>query len=454
MIVHRSSIAEQHRTDYIEMLKAKIRDKTAKVGVIGLGYVGLPLAVEKGKVGFEVVGIDQNVSRVAQVNHGDNYIKDVKDEELAELVDNLKIVASTDFAKLEKADVIVICVPTPLTITRDPDISYIVNVTNEIAKYLRPGQLVTLESTTYPGTTSEVILPKLEATGLKAGKDFFLAFSPERVDPGNKRFTTKNTSKVVGGITPACLDVAKTFYEQTIVNVVPVSSPEVAEMTKVFENTYRAVNIALVNEMMLLCDRMGINVWEVIDAAATKPFGIQTFYPGPGVGGHCIPIDPFYLTWKAREYDFHTRFIELAGEVNIQASYHVVGKVARVLGEAKKALNGAKILLLGMAYKKDIEDYRESPSLKVADLLVREGAEISYHDPHVPAVHAHPPYTLNMDSVELTAKLLGEADCVVILTDHSEVDYNFVARHAKVIVDTRNAMKNVSREYGDKIKRI
>ncbi len=435
-------------------LTNKIRARTAKVSVIGLGYVGLPLAVEKGKVGFEVIGIDQNPSRVDQVSCGQNYIRDVKDDELDALVTEAKIVATTDFARLRDADIIVICVPTPLTVTRDPDISYIMNVTNEIAKYLRQGQLITLESTTYPGTTTEVILPKLEATGLKVGVDFFLAFSPERVDPGNKRFTTKNTSKVVGGVTPACLDVAKTFYEQTIMNVVPVSSPEVAEMTKVFENTYRAVNIALVNEMMLLCDRMGIDVWEVIDAAATKPFGIQIFYPGPGVGGHCIPIDPFYLTWKAREHDFHTRFIELAGEINIQASYHVVGKITRVLGQQKKATNGAKVLLLGMAYKKDIEDYRESPALKVAELLVKDGAEVIYHDPYVPEVHAHPPYTLNLESVTLSEHTLRWADCVVILTDHSGVDYDFVARHAKAVVDTRNAMKNVSWEFRKIITRI
>jgi UDP-N-acetyl-D-glucosamine dehydrogenase len=345
-------------------------------------------------------------------------------------------------------------VPTPLTITRDPDISYIVNVTNEIAKYIKAGQLITLESTTYPGTTSEVILPKLEATGLKVGQDFFLAFSPERVDPGNLRYSTKNTSKVVGGITPVCSDVATTFYSQTILKVVPVSSTAVAEMTKVFENTYRAVNIALVNEMMLLCDRMGIDVWEVVDAAATKPFGIQTFYPGPGVGGHCIPIDPFYLTWKAREHDFHTRFIELAGEINIQASYYVVEKVNRVLSKTKKALNGANILVLGVAYKNDIDDCRESPALKVIDLLLKENANVTYHDAFIPEIKAHPPYTYAMNSVDLTDEAIAAADCVVITTKHSNVDYNRVVKHALAVVDTRNACKDINADLKYKVTKI
>ncbi|MCE5286209.1 MAG: nucleotide sugar dehydrogenase [Pelosinus sp.] len=440
--------------DNIEVLLSKIYDKTAVVGVVGIGYVGLPLAVEKSKVGFDVIAFDRNPKRVSQVNAGENYIKDVKDEELKFLVSEKKLAATTDFALLTNVDVIVICVPTPLTITRDPDISYIVNVTNEIAKYLKVGQLVTLESTTYPGTTKEVILPRLEATGLKAGIDFFLAFSPERVDPGNKRFTTKNTSKVVGGITSNCLKVAATFYAQTISKVVPVSSTAVAEMTKVFENTYRSVNIALVNEMMLLCDRMGIDVWDVVEAAATKPFGIQTFYPGPGVGGHCIPIDPFYLTWKAREYDFHTRFIELAGEVNIQASYHVVHKVNRVLSANNKALKGAKILILGVAYKKDIDDYRESPALKVMDLLLKEKAEVLYHDPFVPKLRAHGLYNWNMDSTPLDKEILSHADCVIITTEHSAIDYNFVVANAKAIVDTRNACKAVDNQYKSKITKI
>jgi UDP-N-acetyl-D-glucosamine dehydrogenase len=448
-----SQIIEQYSVN-AHILKAKIQKKIAKIGVVGLGYVGLPLAVEKGKVGFEVMGFDQNSQRVDQINRGNNYIKDVKDEELSALTFSRKLVATTDFAKLGEMDVIVICVPTPLTITRDPDISYIVNVTEEIAKFLRVGQLITLESTTYPGTTAEIILPRLAERGLEVGVDFFLAFSPERVDPGNKRYTTQNTSKVVGGVTPSCLEVAKTFYEQTIVHVTPVSSTAVAEMTKVFENTYRAVNIALVNEMMLLCDRMNIDVWEVVDAAATKPFGIQTFYPGPGVGGHCIPIDPFYLTWKAREYDFHTRFIELAGEINIQASYHVIHKIKQVLSNKKKAINGANILVMGAAYKKDIEDYRESPSLKIIDLLKKDKAVVNYYDPYVPEIHAHATYTWEMKSINLTELALKQADCVVILTDHTNVDYQFIAQYADVVVDTRNAAKNVSQKYKHKIVKI
>lgn len=424
-------------------LKQKILDRRAVIGVVGLGYVGLPLAVEKAKVGFQVCGIDQNEKRAAQVNRGENYIGDVDDGELRELAQNGKIKAFSSFEILPECDVIVICVPTPLTITRDPDISYIESVTKWIARYLRPGQMVTLESTTYPGTTQEVILPMLEAGGLKVGEDFFLAFSPERVDPGNQRFTTKNTSKVVGGVTPACLDVAYTFYKQTILEVVPVSSPAVAELTKVFENTYRAVNIALVNELMMLCDRMGINVWEVVEAAGTKPFGIQTFYPGPGVGGHCIPIDPFYLTWKAREYDFHTRFIELAGEINIQVSYYVVDKVQEALNRLRKSINGAKILVLGVAYKKDIDDVRESPALKIIEQLQKKDAAVSYHDPFIPNIRPHLEVKLNMDSVALTSEVISDADCVLIITDHSNIDYELVARNARIVVDTRNALRNI-----------
>lgn len=424
-------------------LKEKLQDHSATVGVIGLGYVGLPLAVEKGKVGFSVIGFDINTARVARVNAGDNYIGDVKDEELLELAQKGIITATTDYAKLAECDVVVICVPTPLTITRDPDISYIQASSEQIAKYLKPGQLVTLESTTYPGTTEEVILPMLEQSGLKVGKDFFLAFSPERVDPGNKRFTTNNTSKVVGGMTPVCLEVAYTFYAQTIVNVVPVSSPAAAELTKVFENTYRAVNIALVNELMLLCDRMGIDIWEVVEAAGTKPFGIQTFWPGPGVGGHCIPIDPFYLTWKAREYDFHTRFIELAGEINVEVSYHVINKVIRALNNENKSLKDAKVLILGVAYKKDIDDVRESPALKIMELLRKNGANISYHDPYIPVIEPHGGSTVHLENTELTDEALAAADCVLILTDHSAVDYERVAEKAPLIVDTRNATRGV-----------
>ena len=427
--------------DAVAALKEKIASRTALVGVVGVGYVGLPLAVEKAKVGFTVVGYDRNAERVAKINAGENYIRDVADAELCEMVRAGRLRASADLADLQRCDVIVICVPTPLTPNRDPDISYVRATAEAIARILRRGQLVCLESTTYPGTTEEVLLPLFAATGLKVGADFFLAFSPERVDPGNKRYTTRNTNKVVGGVTPGCCDVASTFYGATILDVLPVSSPRVAEMTKVFENTFRAVNIALVNEMALLCDRLDIDIWEVIDAAATKPFGIMRFDPGPGVGGHCIPIDPFYLTWKAREVDFATRFIELAGEVNLQMPYFVREKVGRALNAAGRALNGAGILVIGVAYKRDIEDWRESPALKVIELLRRDGAALSYHDPFVPAFstngQAH-------SSVALTAEALEAADCVVILTDHSTVDWDFVVAHARRVVDTRNATRGVA----------
>ncbi|RNC63047.1 MAG: UDP-N-acetyl-D-glucosamine 6-dehydrogenase [Candidatus Dichloromethanomonas elyunquensis] len=434
-------------------LKKKIINHTARIGVIGLGYVGLPLAVEKGKVGFPVLGFDINGEKVAKVNAGDNYIGDVKDEELKELAEKRILRATTDFSRLAECDVIIICVPTPLTVTRDPDISYMKASADEIAKYIRPGQLITLESTTYPGTTEEVILPILESSGLKVGKDFFLAFSPERVDPGNKRFSTKNTSKVVGGVTPYCLEISYTLYTQTIVNVVPVSSPGAAELTKVFENTYRAINIALVNEMMLLCDRMGLDVWEIVDAAATKPFGIHTFYPGPGVGGHCIPIDPFYLTWKAREYDFHTRFIELAGEINVEVSYYVVNKIYRALNQNKKAMKDADILVLGVAYKKDIDDVRESPALIIMERLRKEGANITYHDPYIPVIEPHGGSIMHLESQALTPERMAAADCVLIITDHSCIDYNQVVAHAQLVVDTRNATKKV-REMREKIYKI
>lgn len=424
-------------------LKDKIVKHQAQVAVVGAGYVGLPLAVEKAKVGFDVICIDQNARRVAQVNEGQSYILDVNERDLKEAVQAGKLRATTDFSTLLECDVAIVCVPTPLTENREPDLSYIVNVTREIARHIHRGMFISLESTTYPGTTEEVMLPILETSGLKVGQEFFLAFSPERVDPGNARYTTKNTNKVVGGVTPLCKEVATTFYGQTILTVVPVSSPKVAEMTKVFENTYRAVNIALVNELALLCDRMGIDVWEVVDAAATKPFGIQTFYPGPGVGGHCIPLDPFYLAWKAREFDFSTRFIELAGEINLSMPYFVKDKVVRALGEAGKPLWGSKILVLGVAYKKDVADERESPALKVIQLLKREGAQVVYHDPYIPELHPHGWWKEHMTSVELTDTLWDTVDAVVITTDHSCVYYGQVARKASVIIDTRNAMKNV-----------
>src|SRR5579872_2756673 len=425
-----------------EQLKRKFARRNALIGVAGVGYVGLPLAVEKAKVGFDVIGYDRNSVRVDQVNQGLNYIRDVDDTELTRLVESGKLQATTDFSTLSRCDAIVICVPTPLTVNLDPDISYIKAVGEQIAAQLRPGQLICLESTTYPGTTEEVLLPLLEQSGLKVGEDFFLCFSPERVDPGNARYTTKNTNKVVGGVTPACRDVGGCFYQQTIVDVLEVSSPKVAEMCKVFENTFRAVNIALVNEMALLCDRLGINIWEVLDAAATKPFGIMRFDPGPGVGGHCIPLDPFYLSWKARQYDFHTRFIELAGEINTLMPYFVREKVWRTLNARGKALRDARVLVIGMSYKKDIPDWRESPALKILDILTNDGTHIDYHDPFVPSFQDEHGRTWH--SVPLTAKLLADVDCVVIATDHSQTDWDFVVRHAPVVVDTRNATKGIA----------
>lgn len=435
------------KQDYAQELKAKFKAHTAVVAVVGIGYVGLPLAVEKAKVGFPVIGLDRNEERVAMVNRGENYIRDVKDEELKKVVLDGKLRTSTDFSELSNVDVVIICVPTPLTVHREPDLQYIENVTGEIAKHLHPGQLISLESTTYPGTTEEVILPKLAATGLEVGKDFFLVHSPERVDPGNKRYTTQNTNKLVGGVTQACTDVAAAFYGETIIKVIKCSSPAIAEMAKVFENTYRAVNIALVNEMALLCDRMAISVWEMLDAAFTKPFGIQPFYPGPGVGGHCIPVDPFYLAWKAREYDFSTRFIELAGEINLRMPYFVVGKVERVLGTQRKSLRGARVLVLGVTYKKDIPDLRESPTIRVIQLLSAEGAIVEYHDPFIPDIRIE--YAgrmasccdVSMASTPLEDGVFASTDIVVIMTDHSTVDYEYIATHAKLVLDTRGIMR-------------
>ncbi len=427
---------------HLEELKKKIVERTAVIGVAGVGYVGLPLAVEKAKVGFTVIGYDRNPIRVDQLNQGLNYIRDVNDRELGAMVEAGRLSGTIDFNTLGRCDAIIICVPTPLTANLDPDTSYIRSVGEMVAQHLHPGQLICLESTTYPGTTSEVLLPLLRRSGLRVGEDYFLCFSPERVDPGNARYTTKNTSKVVGGITEACLEAGICFYEQTILDVRAVSSPQVAEMTKVFENTFRAVNIALVNEMAMLCDRLGIDIWEVIDAASTKPFGIMRFDPGPGVGGHCIPLDPFYLAWKAREYDFHVRFIELAGEINVGMPYFVREKVIRALNERGRAIKGARIFVLGVAYKRDVDDCRESPATKVMELLVHDGARIDYHDPHVPSFTDRRGEAWH--SVPLSKEMLERVDCVLILTDHSDVDYERVVESGQLIVDTRNATRNVN----------
>jgi len=423
---------------HVESLRTKIREKTAVVGVIGLGYVGLPFAVEKAKVGFRVVGFEMNPARADKVNRGANYIDDVVDEELAEAVTSGRLRATSDFEELAECDVIVLCVPTPLNKNLAPNLTYVSNVTIEAARRLRPGQLISLESTTYPGTCEEVMLPILQESGLTVDEDFFLCHSPERVDPGNKRYTTKNTHKVVGGVGPRSLEVAEEFYRQTIQNVVPVSSAKAAELTKVFENTFRAVNIALVNELTLLCDRMGLDVWEVLDAAFTKPFGIMPFYPGPGVGGHCIPLDPHYLEWKAKELNFNTRFISLAGEINRRMPEFVVSKAARLLNDAGVALSRAKVLVLGAAYKKDIDDWRESPAIEVMSLLVAGGAEVSYHDPYVPSFSEH---GLRLESVDLEAPTLAAQDLVIIVTDHSNVDYEEVAARSRLVFDTRNALR-------------
>ncbi len=422
-------------------LLQKINDHSAIVGVIGLGYVGLPFAVEKAKVGYTVIGIDRNPERVSMLQQGKNYILDVNDEELHDIVQKGLIKAYMDFSSVPLMDVIVIAVPTPLNINLAPDLQYIEAVTEAITPYLRAGQLVTLESTTYPGTTEEIMLPILKKSGLAVEIDYFLAHSPERVDPGNQRYTTKNTTKVVGGVGKDSLEVAYEFYKQTIDKVVAVSSAKAAELTKVFENTFRAVNIALVNEITMLCDRMELNVWEVLDGSYSKPFGIMPFYPGPGVGGHCIPLDPHYLEWKAKEFNFNTHFINLAGEINRKMPEFVRDKALRILGHAGIASANANILVLGVAYKKDIEDERESPSIEVMKLLSKEKANLSYYDPMIPRFSEH---GMEMESVDLSAEILNKADLVLILTDHTDVDYQLVVDHAKRIFDTRNATKGIN----------
>lgn len=438
----KTAAAPRPSGDVKRRLLERIGGHKAVVGVVGLGYVGLPFAVEKGKVGFRVIGIDQNPARAAKVNRGRNYIPDVRDEELRDLVARGLISAESDFERVAEMDVIVIAVPTPLTRNLTPDLQYVENVARAIAARLRPGQLISLESTTYPGTTEEVLLPILESSGLKAERDFFLAHSPERVDPGNKRYTTKNTNKVVGGVGPRSLEVAVAFYNQTIERTVPVSSAKAAELVKVFENTFRAVNIALVNELCLLCDRIDLNVWEVLDAAFTKPFGIMPFYPGPGVGGHCIPIDPHYLEWKAKEVNFNTHFIALAGEINRRMPEFVRDKAFRVLSGLGVAPSKARILVLGVAYKRDLGDWRESPALDVIRLLKGAGAAISYHDAFVPKLEEH---GLKMKSVPLTDKALREHDLVLIATDHGGIDYEWVVSRARAVLDTRNAARGVAR---------
>jgi len=423
-------------------LHKKLTNRTAKTGVVGLGYVGLPLAVEFGNAGFTVVGIDLDQRKVDAVNAGESYIQDVPGDAVAKLVNAKKLSATTNVGAADNLDTINICVPTPLRKTKDPDLSFVVASAEAIKGHLHPGMLVILESTTYPGTTEEVVLSILEQTGLKAGKDFFLAFSPERVDPGNEKWNTKNVPKVVGGYTPDCSALAAALYTASIDHVVMVSSPKVAEMVKLLENTFRAINIGMVNELAMMCDRLGISVWEVIDAAATKPFGFMPFYPGPGLGGHCIPIDPFYLSWKVKEVGFEARFIELAGQVNAAMPHHVVDKVGDALNNLGRAIKGANVLVLGVAYKRDIDDVRESPALDVMALLLKKGANVTYHDPFVPHIDGeHWTGGQNMASIPYSADAVANADCVVILSNHTAFDYEAIVAGARAVVDTRNAVK-------------
>jgi UDP-N-acetyl-D-glucosamine dehydrogenase len=431
------------RSGHATSLLESIRSRRVRTGVIGLGYVGLPLAVEFARAGYHTVGIDLDAQKVAAVNEGRSYIDDVATEEVAQLRAAGTLSASTNFDALHDLDTVNICVPTPLRKTKDPDLSFIVSATEEIAARLRPGMLIILESTTYPGTTDELVLPILERGGLKGGKDFFLAFSPERIDPGNPTFGTHNVPKVIGGVSEDCTTLAQALYQAAIANIVPVSSPRVAEMVKLLENTFRAVNIGLVNELALMCDRLGIDVWEVVRAAATKPFGFMPFYPGPGLGGHCIPVDPFYLSWKARQSGFEARFIELAGAVNGAMPHYVVSLVSDALNTVRLPLNGSKVLVAGVAYKKDVDDIRESPALDVLSLLQARGAVLSYSDPHVPALEGRLWHNgTDLEHVDLTAARPEAYDCIVIVTDHSRFDYDGLQRAAKVVVDTRNAIAN------------
>ncbi len=411
---------------------------TPRVGVIGMGYVGLPLATTLAEAGVAVIGLDAVQSKVDMLNRGESYIEDVAPDRLGQLVSDGLVRATTSWDAMKWVDTVIICLPTPLDEHREPDLSAVLGAAESLSQRLRPGQLVVLESTTYPGTTRDELTPILERSGLVAGRDFHVAFSPERVDPGRVDWTTRSTPKVIGGLTPDCTRRAMDVYGVACDNLVAVSSPEVAEMTKLLENIFRSVNIALVNEMAMLCDRMGIDVWEVIDAAATKPFGFMPFRPGPGLGGHCIPIDPFYLTWKAREYEFHTEFIELAGKINSQMPAFCVGKLARALNSRRKPINGSRILVIGVAYKADVNDMRESPALKVIDLLVEEGAQIAYHDPHVPLLAK-----LGLRSVPLEAELLRDLDAVAVVTAHSGVDWELVAREAPLVVDFRNVVPDI-----------
>jgi len=420
-------------------LHDKIERKTARVCIVGLGYVGLPLAETFAEGGYPVLGFDIDEKKVQSLKQGKSYIGHISSERVAELIKNGRFDATSDARRFAEVDAVVICVPTPLTEAREPDLSYIIKTGETICSHLQKGQLIVLESTTYPGTTEDLLQPILEKSGLKAGRDFFLAFSPEREDPGNKDFATRNIPKVVGGLDTTSRDLAVALYTPIVEGVVPVSGTRVAEACKILENTYRAINIALVNELKVVFDAMGIDVWEVIRAAKTKPFGFQAFYPGPGLGGHCIPIDPFYLTWAARKYELHTRFIELAGEINASMPQYVVERIGLALNDLGKPIKGSRICILGVAYKKDVDDPRESPAFTILELLERRGARVSYNDPHIPTLPAMRHHHIRLESQELTESFLASQDCVVVITDHSAYDAQFVVDHASLVLDTRNA---------------
>ncbi len=430
-------------------VKSKFQDRSAKIGVIGLGYVGLPLLQAFVKAGFSTIGYDVDPAKVARLMAGESYIKHVPSQWIADWLAERRFTATSDMTRLAEADALLICVPTPLSDSRDPDLTYVEATARQIAASLRPGQLVVLESTTYPRTTRDVVLPILTESGLRPGVDFFVAYSPEREDPGNPDFSASRIPKVVGGLDPVSLEMANTLYAAAVVQTVPVSSCEVAEACKILENTYRAVNIAMVNELKVLFTRLGIDIWEVIEAAKTKPFGFQAFYPGPGLGGHCIPIDPFYLSWLARRYEMPTRFIELAGEINHSMPHYVIDRLVTALNDVGKPVRGSRVAVLGVAYKRDIDDPRESPSFKLMELLVERGAIVSYNDPHIPVLPSMRHYSVpRLASEELTADYLAAQDCVLIATDHSTYDWSFITRHARLVVDTRNATKDVATPAG------
>ena len=421
----------------INNLKSKITDKSANIGIIGLGYVGLPLAVEFGKTGFSVTGFDNDEAKVSSIGKGDSYISDVSSKDIKDLVSSKKLMATLDKALLNKMDVIIICVPTPLRKTKEPDISFILQAAEDINANLRKGQLVILESTTYPGTTEEVIFPKLGGNGLKVGKDIFIAFSPERVDPGNKKYKTKDIPKVVGGISETCTELSRLLYSQIVKDVITVSNTRAAEMVKLLENTFRAVNIGLINELALMCNKMNLNIWEIIEAAKTKPFGFMPFYPGPGLGGHCLPCDPIYLSWKARSHGFEAKLIELAAEINSSMPHYVVDRITDGLNSQKKPLKGSKILIVGVTYKKDISDIRESPAFMIINSLIEKKAKIQYHDPLVPSLTID---RLSLNSIDLTKESISSSDCIVIVTDHTVLDYKLIAENANLVLDTRNVL--------------